>query len=163
MNYLIIPCNLDLDTIVAMYSYYKFIEFAGFNVSCYLKHDLEDNIKSILKKLNIQFEIKSNIDINDNIILLNNAKLWLPENISSDQVTEIISLRLYDFSDYCNANIKQESVSLLSTLIVERYREYKLKFPNELIALLIYLYSNCNLNLKERDKISEDYLKLLNK
>ena len=163
MNYLIIPCNLDLDTIVAMYSYYKFIEFAGFKVSCYLKHDLEDNIKSILKKLNIQFEIKSNIDINDNIILLNNAKLWLPENISSDQVTEIISLRLYDFSDYCNANIKQESVSLLSTLIVERYREYKLKFPNELIALLIYLYSNCNLNLKERDKISEDYLKLLNK
>jgi len=160
MKYLIIGCNNDLDTIVSVYMYYKFILNAGFEVQCYINGKISDEIKNIFDKLNIRVDFIDKINSNNNIVILNNDKFKLPLNIIKDKVTEIISLKDMNFTEYIDANVKIEEVSIVSTVILERYREYNINLTSDIVSLLLELYSNCSMKLSDRDNISKEYVML---
>lgn len=159
MRYLIVLCNINPDSVVSMYLYYNFILNAGFEVSCYITN--ENLIKDIMKEKDINFKITNIISKDDKIIVLNNNKFVIPENINNDMVTEVISLRNGDFSKFHDANIKVDDVYLLITVIIERYREYKINIATDICKILQKIFNDNISKLSDRDKIALDYINIL--
>lgn len=161
MRYFIVPCDMDLDSIISTYAYYEFIIIAGFDVKCFLNERMNKKIEEVFNQLNVNLDIENTMKFDDNIILLNKTESILPKYIDKNKVTEIISLKNGNFSEFSDANLKIESVSLLSTLILERYREYEILPSLNLICLLNELYKRLDFKLTGRDKIIENYINLL--
>lgn len=162
MKFLIVPCSQDLDTMLSMYLYYQFILKTDFEVSCYIDKQVNSSVFNLLKENNIIFNISDRIKDEDKLIILNKGKFSLNNEINKDKVTEIISLKQINDIEFIDANIKiDKEVKLLTTIIVERYREYELNFPKEIILLLIKIYDENNIKLKQRDIIAKEYIKLL--
>lgn len=160
MEYLIIPYDINLDTIISMYLYYNFIKNADFTVKCYIDNTNLLEVEKIIKEKNIVFEYTNVINKDSSIIILSNKKIYSLDNIDNNMVTEIITLENNDFTRFIDANILISDTKLLSTIMIERYREYKLDFSNEMCFLLIQLYDSY-INLTERDKIAIDYIKTI--
>lgn len=160
MEYLIIPYDINLDTIISMYLYYNFIKNADFTVKCYIDNSNLLEVEKIIKEKNIVFEYTNVINKDSSIIILSNKKIYSLDNIDNNMVTEIITLENNDFTRFIDANILISDTKLLSTIMIERYREYKLGFSNEMCFLLIQLYDSY-VNLTERDKIAIDYIKTI--
>ncbi len=156
MNYLIVLNDINLDSITAMYLYYQFIKMAGFNVKIYDK----DNLKNIAEPLELNIEYENTIKDDDNIILINNDKALKIDEINVEKITEILSLVKINENDYPNANIKYEDVSLVSTILIERYRDYKIELSQKSKEMLMDLYKQNDKKLKNRDKIAYEYISL---
>lgn len=165
MKYIITSnCKISLDILAAMYTYMEFIQMTGFEAFCYMNDTLDLDITKILKENNILLNWINQIGREDNVILIekkgsNNRK----SNISPLQVTEILSNKSNTFLEYINANIKVEkNVKLISTVIIERYREYHVMLSKKAIQLLYYVYSK-EVNLEKRDQLIKEYLEILMK
>lgn len=159
MRYLIVLCNINPDSVVSMYLYYNFILNAGFEVNCYITN--EKLIKDIMSEYNIDFKITNVIDKDDKIVILNNNKFVIPDTINNDMVTEILTLRNGDFSKFVDANIKVDDVYLLITVIIERYREYKINIATDICKILQKIFNDNISKLSDRDKIALDYINIL--
>ncbi len=157
MRYLIVGCNNDKDTVFSMYMYYLFISNAGFDVYCYI----DNNINNEFESLGINSKFAYDIKEEDKIILLNNDKFYIPNLVNSNMVTEIISLKDNNFSKFQDANIKIDDVCLLITIIIERYREYKMNITTDMCKVLKGIYSENIGKLSNRDKIAFDYINIL--
>lgn len=165
MKYIITSTKkISLDILAAMYAYMEFIQMAGFEVFCYTNDRLDLDMNKILKENNIVLNPINQIGEEDNVILIekegkNNRKV----NINPLQVTEILSNDSNTFLEYTNANIKIErNVKLISTVVIERYREYHVMLSKKAIQLLYYVYSN-EVNLNKRDQLTKEYLEILMK
>lgn len=157
MRYLIVGCNNDVDTVLSMYMYYLFILNAGFDVYCYV----DNNIQSEFENLDIKPKFTYDIEKEDKIIVLNNDKFYIPDLVNSNMITEIISLKNSDFSKFQDANITIDEVCLLITIIIDRYREYKINISTDVFKRLKKIYSENIAKLSNRDKMAFDYINIL--
>ena len=156
--------EISLDILAAMYAYMEFIKMAGFEAFCYVNDKLDLDINKILKENNILLNCINQVEVEDNVILIekkgkNNMKV----NINPLQVTEILSNDSATFFEYTNANIKiEKNVKLISTIVIERYREYHVMLSKKAIQLLYSVYLN-EVNLNKRDQLTKEYLEILMK